>query len=131
MTLRDEVHKAVVDLSPTELSERLASAGLMIVKRLPEYSDEEWRERMLDYHFNHNVESKRKRAIELICQAVGIETREERAAELVERQLNAPEPTACKRFWERWLTPIIVGVILLILGYFLPQILGSMTDVRN
>ena len=123
MTLRDEVDKAVADLSSAELSERLESAGLKVAKRLPEYSDEEWRKRTLDYHFSHNVESKRKKAIERISQAVGVTTPEEHAAELVERQLSSLQPTAWQWFSRKLLVPILVAVIGGLLLYALTRIL--------
>lgn len=119
MTLRDQVDKAVADRTPAELNKLLESLDLLTITRLPNDTDEQWRKRILDYHFDHKVESKRKKAIERICQAIGVETPEERAAELVERQLSAPEPTARRRLSKNLLYPILVTVIGGILLYVL------------
>lgn len=125
MTPRDEVDKTVADRTPAELNKLLESLGLLTVRRLPNDTEEQWRKRILDYHFNHNVESKRKKAIERICQAVGVKTPEERTADLVERQLSAPEPTARRRLSKNLLYPILVTIIGGILLYALIAIIES------
>ena len=111
MTLRDEVDKAVANRTPAELAELLQSRHLLTIARAPNDTDEQWRRRILDYYFNHAVESKRKRAIEQICQLVGVKTPEERKAELAERQLSALEATRWQRVFREWIKPILVAVL--------------------
>ena len=125
MMLRDEIDKAVAHMTPEELNKLLQSLILYSIPRDPNDTDEQWRKRILDYHFNHEVESKRKKAIERICQAVGVKTPEEHATEFFERRLNCLQPTARQRLLKDWIKPIVVGVIVVILGYALNRIFAG------